>query len=167
MTLRTCLVFSCALALVGGCASSTERAGFDTDVDSLSPTPDGTSDGSAAGAPASGPGGTGDVAQPGAPTDPSAQDPTSSPSGPGASDPSAPGAVAATPDEPCNEDLDVFNGRIVPDLGVVPDGGSFTGNPEEMGPFTVVSEDFQVLLALARELRPSTSSPGEESDGEE
>ena len=57
-----------------------------------------------------------------------------------------PEAVAATPDDPCNEDLSVFNGRVVPDLGVVPEPEPFTANPEEMGPYAVTSTDFQVPI---------------------
>lgn len=146
MTPRTSLVLTCALALAGGCAATDSPR-----EDGTPAAPNGPGN-PAPTSPAPGDSNPGD----GNPGDPGDVDSTTDPATPGEAPPSQPGAspqvppgeeaIAATPDAPCNEDLQVFNGRVVPDLGVVPAGEPFTSNPEDSGPFAVTATDFEVPI---------------------
>lgn len=48
------------------------------------------------------------------------------------------------PAAPCGEDLDAPNGRVAPELGEVPDGGLFEGDPADVGPYAISAEDVTI-----------------------
>lgn len=48
------------------------------------------------------------------------------------------------PAEPCGTDLEADNGAVVPDLGTVPAGAPFSGDPAAPGPHGVSSEDLTI-----------------------
>jgi len=50
----------------------------------------------------------------------------------------------ARPADPCGDDLEADSGEVRPDLGPVPTGDSFGGDPLDAGPFKIVSADFKV-----------------------
>lgn len=122
---------ACALSIavvLGGCASD-ESAGMqsgsspsttdDTDAGQDGSGSSGDNNGSASSSSGSG-GGDGDAGGGNTPIDP------------------------ARPAEPCGEDLEADNGEVRPDLGSVPVGDAFEGDPLEAGAFQVVSADFEV-----------------------
>lgn len=125
---------ACALCLVAvpvGCASDS-KANMQTGASATDPG--GDSDASPTGGGSNGPAGTnsgnGNGGNGGG-SNGSAND---------AGDPPEP----PTPAEPCGTDLDADNGEVRPDLGQLPKGEVFSGDPLQAGKFKVLKQDFKV-----------------------
>jgi len=101
---------------------------------------------------AQGDSGTGDDAgtlgDSGADTDAEADDAggDSGPVDPGAPKPAKPCAEDPDADQHPNSDVNQVTGTVHPDLGVVPDGGAFTGDPAQNGPYGVLTKDVKVPI---------------------